>query len=96
MSSCLDVRTGRPLFDARRIEDVESVYSSPVAAGGGAAGGRIDLPGRNGPTVVLKDADKLEVLATNTLDDPFDASPAIAGNDLLLRGHKWLYCIGTP
>ena len=38
--SCLDARTGRPLFDARRIEDVESVYASPVAAGGGAAGGR--------------------------------------------------------
>ena len=92
--SCLDIRTGKPLFDARRIEDVESVYASPVAAGGGAAGGRIYLPGRNGPTVVLRDAGRLEVLATNHLDDQFDASPEIAGNDLLLRGHKWLYCIG--
>jgi outer membrane protein assembly factor BamB len=89
--SCLDVKTGKPLFDARRIEDVESVYASPVAAGG-----RLYLPGRNGPTTVLRDADRLEVLATNTLDDPFDASPAVAGNDLLLRGHKWLYCIGAP
>jgi hypothetical protein len=30
----------------------------------------------------------------STLDDGFDVSPAVAGNDLLLRGHKWLYCIG--
>ena len=46
--------------------------------------------------MVLRDADRLEVLATNNLDDQFDASPAVAGNDLLLRGHKWLYCIGAP
>jgi len=87
--SCLDIKTGKPLFDAKRIEDLESVYASPVAAGG-----RIYLPGRNGPTVVLKDADKLEVIATNSLDDQFDASPAVVGNELFLRGHKSLYCIG--
>jgi outer membrane protein assembly factor BamB len=89
--TCLDIKTGKPLFDAKRIEDLESVYASPVAAGG-----RIYLPGRNGPTVVLKDADKLEVIATNSLDDQFDASPAVVGNELFLRGHKSLYCIGAP
>jgi hypothetical protein len=33
------------------------------------------------------------VLATNSLDDGFDASPAIAGDELYLRGQKHLYCI---
>jgi hypothetical protein len=46
--------------------------------------------------MVLRDAGRLEVLATNNLDDGFDASPAVAGDDLLLRGHEWLYCVGAP
>jgi hypothetical protein len=44
-------------------------------------------------TVVLKQSDKLEVLATNRLDEKFDASPAAVGKDLFLRGHDHLYCI---
>lgn len=35
----------------------------------------------------------LEILATNRLDDGFDASPALAGTDLFLRGREHLYCI---
>ena len=34
-----------------------------------------------------------ELLATNKLDDRFDASPAVAGKELYLRGHERLYCI---
>ena len=34
-----------------------------------------------------------EVLATNRLDDKFDASPAVAGKEMLLRGHTHLYCL---
>jgi outer membrane protein assembly factor BamB len=86
--SCLDVKTGDPLFDAERIEGLSGVYASPVGAAG-----RVYLAGRNGATVVLKQSDKLEVLATNRLEDKFDASPAAVGKDLLLRGHKYLYCL---
>jgi hypothetical protein len=42
---------------------------------------------------VLKDSDKLEVLATNRLEDKFDASPAAVGKDLFLRGKDYLYSI---
>jgi len=45
--------------------------------------------------VVLKQSDELEVLAANQLDDAFDASPAIAGNQLFLRGKRSLYCIAS-
>jgi hypothetical protein len=51
------------------------------------------LVGRNGATLVIKQAEKLEVLATNRLDEKFDASPAIAGKDLFLRGREYLYCL---
>ena len=86
--TCLDTKSGEPLFDAQKLEDLAGVYASPLGAAG-----RVYLIGRNGVTVVLKQSDKLEVLATNRLDEKFDASPAAAGKDLFLRGHEYLYCI---
>jgi outer membrane protein assembly factor BamB len=64
------------------------VYASPVGADD-----HIYVVGRNGVTYVLKRGTQLEVLAVNELDDSFDASPALAGGDLILRGKKSLYCI---
>ena len=48
---------------------------------------------RDGTTLVVRRADRLEVLATNRLDDAIDASPVLVGRQLLLRGHGHLYCI---
>jgi hypothetical protein len=48
---------------------------------------------RGGTTLVLKFADKVEILATNQLDDPIDASPVLVGKQLFLRGECYLYCI---
>lgn len=79
---------GTPHVKAERLEGVLGVYASPVAAAG-----RVYLAGRNGVTAVLKHGPALEVLATNRLDDGFDASPVAVGNDLLLRGRENLYCL---
>ena len=86
--SCLDAKTGKAHLDAERINGIFGVYASPVGAAG-----RVYLTGRDGGVVVIKQGPKLEVLATNKLDDKFDASPAIVGNDLFLRGHEHLYCL---
>lgn len=88
MISCVDTKTGNVLIDTERLEDLKNVYASPVGASG-----RVYLVGRNGVTIVIKNSDKLEILATNKLDESFDASPAIAGKDFFLRGHEYLYCI---
>jgi outer membrane protein assembly factor BamB len=90
MLTCLDAKSGQVLINAERLEGMQGVYASPVGAGG-----RIYLTGRNGVTVVLKQADKLEVLATNRLEDKTDASPVAVGKDLLLRGREHLYCIAS-
>ena len=45
---------------------------------------------------ILKAGDTLELLATNRLNDPIDASPAVAGKQLFLRGERYLYCIESP
>jgi outer membrane protein assembly factor BamB len=86
--TCLNAKTGKPLFEHQRLIDAKSFYSSPVAAAG-----RIYLVDRNGVGIVLKQSDKVEVIAVNNLDDEIDASPAVAGRQLFLRGHKFLYCI---
>lgn len=88
MLSVFDAKSGQVLIDAQRVPGMNGVYASPVAAAG-----RVYLLGRDGATVVLKRADQFEVLATNRLDDSFDASPAIVGKQLFLRGHANLYCI---
>jgi outer membrane protein assembly factor BamB len=86
--SCVDANTGQALYEEQRVEGLQAVYASPVGADG-----RVYLVGRNGTTVVIKHADKLEILATNKLDERFDASPALAGKELYLRGHEYLYCV---
>jgi outer membrane protein assembly factor BamB len=64
------------------------LYASPVGAAG-----RVYLTSRTGATLVIKDSDKFEVLAENKLDDDFDASPAIVGKEMFLRGKRYLYCL---
>jgi len=86
--SCFDAQSGKAHFLKERLGEIRGVYASPVGAAG-----RVYVVGRNGVTVVLKDADTLDVLATNTLDDGFDASPAIVGDELYLKGRASLYCI---
>jgi outer membrane protein assembly factor BamB len=84
----LDARTGKPVYEKERMPGVKSFYGSPVAAAG-----RVYFTDRSGTTVVLKAGDTLEVLATNRLEDAVDASPALAGKQLFIRGEKFLYCI---
>jgi outer membrane protein assembly factor BamB len=86
--TCLDARTGKVLMDRERLPELDSLYASPAGVAG-----RLYFVGRDGTTVVLKRADKLEVLAVNRLDEPIDASPVIVGRQLFLRGHGHLYCL---
>lgn len=86
--SVVDAPTGNVLVDRQRVPRMENVYASPVGAAD-----RVYLVARDGTTVVLAHGGELEVLATNALDDPIDASPAAVGRELFLRGEKYLYCL---
>ena len=88
--TCLDSKTGEVVFGPERVGELSNIYASPVGAGG-----RVYLTGRNGNTLVLQRGPDYQVTALNKLDERFDASPAIAGNQLFLRGAKHLYCIET-
>jgi outer membrane protein assembly factor BamB len=87
--SAYDAKTGKPHYQASRIEGLTAqVFSSPVGAAG-----RVYVIGQDGTAVVLKHGPALEVIATNKLDDKFDASPALVDKELYLRGYRKLYCI---
>lgn len=83
--TCFDAASGEVRFQTR-LGGIENIYASPVAAAG-----RVYLAGREGTVLVIADADTYEVLAENQLDEGIDASPAIAGDTLLVRGTKHLY-----
>ena len=88
--SAYDAKTGKPHYQLQRLEGVPNVFASPVGAKG-----RVYFPGQQGTTIVIKHGPAYEVLAKNTLDDGFDASPALVDNELYLRGAKFLYSIGS-
>ena len=86
--SAFDAKTGKPHYSVQRLDAVPNVFASPVGAAG-----RVYIPGREGATLVITQGPAFEVLATNHLDDGFDASPALVGNEIYLRGYQYLYCI---
>ena len=89
MVSCVNAKTGAVLYEAQRISELSGgVYASPVASAD-----RVYLFGRDGKAAVLKQGDTLEVLATSQLDDRVDASPALVGKEMFVRGHRKLYCL---
>jgi len=85
----VNAETGKALIPSTRLPHVGgNIYASPVGAAG-----KIYFVSRNGSTLVIKNGPELEVLAKNKLDDVFDATPAIAGREIVLRGSKYLYCL---
>lgn len=88
--SCFDPGTGKAHYTRQRLVGLQGVYASPVGAGQ-----RVYIAGRNGTTLVLKRGPAFEVLATNKLDEGIDASPAISGDEIFLRGRSSLYCIAS-
>ncbi|MCA9266343.1 MAG: PQQ-like beta-propeller repeat protein [Planctomycetales bacterium] len=88
MLSCVDAKSGRPHYMSQRVSGLDSIYASPIAAGG-----YVYLTGRNGTTVVIKDANQFEVVASNSVDETVDATPAPVDNELFIRGENHLFCI---
>ncbi len=88
--SAFDAKTGKPHYQLQRLDGLPEVFSSPVGAQG-----RVYVTGRDGVTVVIRNASAFELLAKNTLEDGFDASPALVDNEIYMRGYRSLYCIAA-
>ncbi|MGY8675041.1 MAG: PQQ-binding-like beta-propeller repeat protein, partial [Verrucomicrobiia bacterium] len=86
--SCLDPQTGKDREGPFRLPGLREIFASPVAAKD-----RVYIPDRSGVTLVFSHGKDPQPIALNKLDDKFSASPAIVGNELFLRGEKFLYCL---
>ncbi|MGA2544365.1 MAG: PQQ-binding-like beta-propeller repeat protein [Verrucomicrobiota bacterium] len=81
--TCLEAATGQPVW-TERIGG--SFDASPIYADG-----RLYFFNQQGVATVLKPGRTCEILATNSLDDGFMASPAVSGKSLFLRAKTHLY-----
>jgi outer membrane protein assembly factor BamB len=86
--SCVDAGTGEPHYMTARLPGISSTYASPIAADG-----HVYLTGRSGTTVVIKDSDQLDIVASNSVGETVDATPAPVDNELFIRGENHLFCI---
>jgi outer membrane protein assembly factor BamB len=86
--SCVDAKTGDTIIDPTRLSGIDNLYASPVGADE-----HVYITGRNGTTLVLQRSKELKIVAKNELDDRIVTSAALAGNQLFLRGSRFLYCI---
>lgn len=90
---CVEAKSGRVIYEERAdgADRGNGVYASPILADG-----KIYYVTRGGLTVVVPAAPEFKVLAVNNLSDRsmFNSTPIVAGNRLLIRSEKQLYCVG--
>ena len=86
--SAYDAKTGRKHYGPQRLSGIRDIYASLVAGGN-----RVYVMSRDGTMLVIEAGPEFRVLATNSLDDGFDASPAVVEDEIYLRGQRYLYCI---
>jgi outer membrane protein assembly factor BamB len=84
---CLDAKTGEELY--KKPTHNQRHRASPVAADG-----KIYLTARDGTVSVVELGRTFKLLATNKLPDYINASPAISGGRIYLRGFQTLFAIG--
>ncbi len=88
--TCLDVETGKVVYEGARVPKPVLFQASPVAFED-----KILLTSEDGDTYVIKAGPKHEVLRTNSLGEGVSASPAIADGRIFIRGDNNLYSIGN-
>ena len=83
-------KTGEEPNGPVRLLGILNLYASPVAADG-----RIYFTDQQGVTLVISWNKAPEVLSLNRLNDSFNASAALVGDSIILRGENFLYRIAA-
>lgn len=88
--SCYDAKTGKEIYKRQRLgTGGQQFTASPVAARG-----MIFCGSESGKTFVVKAGPKFEIVRTNELPGMIMATPAMAGDNLIVRTDSALYCFG--
>ncbi|MFM1769073.1 MAG: hypothetical protein RJA22_1602 [Verrucomicrobiota bacterium] len=87
---CYDARTGRMLHDKERIREGRS---TAFTASPWAANGKVFALSEDGDTYVFAAGADYRLLHVNSLEEMCMATPALAGDRLLIRTLTGLYCL---
>ena len=90
-AQCLDLKTGRIVWDQRLVGSGtrNSCWSSALLAGD-----RLYAPNQNADVFVLRASTNFTGLATNSIGgERMNASLAVSNGDIFLRTHNRLWCI---
>ena len=87
-------------LSVRNALNGDLIYRQRIGKGGRnysasavAAGGHVFFVSERGEVTVIKEGRQFEEVAVNHLDEIVMATPAIAGDRLLIRGVRHLYCL---
>ena len=87
-AAALDLKTGQRMAGLERLPMARPFWSSPWAYDG-----KVFCIDERGTTFVVQGKGQFELLSTHALEDKVRSSPAIVGNQLLIRSEQYLYCI---
>ena len=91
--ACYEAKTGELVYSRQRLQGGRAFTASPWAYNG-----KIFCLNEYGETYVIKAGREFELLHTNSLeeDELCMATPAMAGDWLILRSEHRVYCIAQP
>jgi hypothetical protein len=92
IASCLNLKDGTTVWEERLkgAGSRSSSWSSMLLADG-----KIYVPNQSGDVFVLRASPKFELLATNSVGEPTNASLAAANGELFMRTDKGLWCFAA-
>jgi outer membrane protein assembly factor BamB len=87
---CIDPASGKTLWSGKLPNQNGSYYASPAVADG-----KLYAVSEEGLVIVVRLGDPLEILSQNDMGEQIIASPVPVAGRLLLRGEKYLFCVGA-
>lgn len=87
--TCFDASSGEQVYK-EKVSKAAACWSSPWIVNN-----QLYFYDEKGVTQILKTGSTFEVLGTNTIDDKFWASIAVADNSYILKGVDKIYCVGN-
>ena len=86
--SCVDVQTGKPLYQKERLGVGGEYYASPIAVNG-----NIIVCAQRGNVFLVKASKKLDIVHSTHLKEKIFATPAVVDSKIYIRseGHLWSF-----
>ena len=85
---CLNVSTGKTIWEEQLPKSRHAYSSSPIIAGG-----NVYITREDATTFVVKDAAEFELVASNSVPGATVATPVPAKGNVFLRTYDHLYCV---